>query len=39
LIATVKADGSTESASVGTLMDMRAWIDAADRADFSHADN
>ena len=39
LIATVKADGSTESASVGALMDMRAWIDAADRADFSHADN
>jgi hypothetical protein len=39
LIATVKADGSTESASVGALMDMRAWIDAADRSDFSHADN
>jgi biopolymer transport protein ExbB len=39
LVATVKADGSTESASVGALMDMRAWIDAADRADFSHADN
>jgi len=39
LVATVKADGSTESASVGALMDMRVWIDAADRSDFTHADN
>lgn len=39
LVAIVRADGSTEGASVGALMDMRAWIDAADRSDFSHQDN
>jgi hypothetical protein len=38
LVATVKADGSTESTNIGALMDMRAWIDAADRADFTHGD-
>jgi prepilin-type N-terminal cleavage/methylation domain-containing protein len=39
LVATVKADGSTESAGIGALMDMRVWIDAADRSDFTHGDN
>lgn len=39
LVATVRADGSTESASVGALMDMRRWIDAADRDDFTHQEN
>jgi type II secretory pathway pseudopilin PulG len=38
LVATVKADGSTESTNIGALMDMRVWIDAADRADFTHGD-
>jgi hypothetical protein len=38
-VATVKADGSTESAGIGALMDMRVWIDAADRSDFTHGDN
>ena len=38
-VAVVHADGSTESASIATLLDMRLWIDIADRADFSHAGN
>lgn len=38
LVAIVKADGSTESTNIGALMDMRAWIDSADRADFTHGD-
>jgi len=25
--------------SIGTLMNMQLWIDAADRPDFSHQDN
>ena len=38
-VAVVHADGSTENASIATLLDMRLWIDVADRVDFSHADN
>jgi len=39
LVAVVRADGATESMSIGTLMNMERWIDAADRPDFSHQDN
>lgn len=39
LVAIIRADGSTESMSIGALMDMRMWIDAADRGDFTHNDN
>ena len=39
LVATVRADGSTESSNIGALMDMRLWIDGADRGDFTHFDN
>ena len=38
-VAIVAADGHTESMGIGTLMDMRNWIDAADQAEFTHADN
>jgi prepilin-type processing-associated H-X9-DG protein len=34
--AVLRADGSVGSASIGELLDMRTWIDAADTADFSH---
>jgi type II secretory pathway pseudopilin PulG len=34
--AVLRADGSVGSSSVGELLDMRAWIDAADIADFAH---
>ena len=39
LVAIIRADGSTESMNIGALMDMRMWIDAADRGDFTHDDN
>jgi type II secretory pathway pseudopilin PulG len=39
LVAVVHADGSTESTSIGTLMNMQLWIDAADRPDFTHRNN
>ena len=39
LVAVVHADGGTESMSIGTLMNMQLWIDAADRPDFGHQDN
>lgn len=39
LVATVHPDGSTESLSIGALMDMRRWIDIADKSDFMHQDN
>jgi len=39
LVATVRADGSTDNANIGALMDMRLWIDVADRGDFTHLDN
>lgn len=38
-VATVRADGSTETSSVATLLDMRLWTSAADRPDYSHGDN
>lgn len=38
-VATIRADGSTENSSVATLLDMRLWTSAADRADYSHGDN
>ena len=38
-VAIVAADGHTESLGVGTLMDMRSWVDAADKPEFQHADN
>jgi hypothetical protein len=34
--AVLRADGSVGSSSVGELLDMRVWIDAADIADFAH---
>lgn len=34
--AVLRADGSVGSSSIGELLDMRTWIDAADTADFSH---
>ena len=34
--AVLRADGSVGSSSIGELLDMRTWIDAADIADFSH---
>lgn len=39
LVAVVHADGGTESQSIGTLMNMQLWIDAADRPDFTHQNN
>jgi len=39
LAAVLRADGSTESASIAALLDMRLWIDAADRADFEHLED
>ena len=39
LVATVRADGATDSNNIGALMNMERWIDAADRPDFSHQDN
>jgi prepilin-type N-terminal cleavage/methylation domain-containing protein len=39
LVATVHPDGSTESLTIGALMDMRLWIDIADKSDFTHRDN
>jgi prepilin-type N-terminal cleavage/methylation domain-containing protein len=38
-VGVVHADGSTEGTGIGALMDMRLWIDIADRADFTHLDN
>jgi prepilin-type N-terminal cleavage/methylation domain-containing protein len=35
-VGVVHADGSTESLGIGALMDMRLWIDAADRPGFVH---
>jgi len=31
--------GSTEGTGIGALMDMRLWIDIADRSDFTHEDD
>ena len=39
LVSVVHPDGSTESLSIGALMDMRLWIDIADRSDFTHEDD
>lgn len=39
LVAVIRADGSAENMSIGALMDMRMWIDAADRGDFTHSDD
>jgi hypothetical protein len=38
LVGVLHADGSTESISVATLMDMRMWIDKADTPEFQHGD-
>ncbi len=38
-VAVIHADGSASGASIGELMDMRRWIDAADQADFTHQNN
>jgi prepilin-type N-terminal cleavage/methylation domain-containing protein len=37
-VGTVRSDGSTENASIATLLDMRLWTDAAKSADYSHPD-
>jgi hypothetical protein len=39
LVATVRADGATDSNNIGALMNMERWIDSADRPDFTHQDN